>query len=223
MTRIVKEIYEELIAVLKGKTLDTLIPPILFVITLDLFSLNIALIASISLSSLLFLFRLYKKEEKKYAALGLIAVSIAALFSYLNQNPISYFIPDILGSAALLVLASVSLIIKKPMAAYASHLTRGWELNWFWRDDIRKAYSEVTFLWLIYFLFRTVLELTLFLQDDVSQFVWINTVLGIPLLIFILTISYIYGMWRLRTLKGPSVEEYLSNKEAPYDGQKRGF
>lgn len=223
MSRLLKEVYEELILVLKGKTLDTLLPPILFGITLEIFSLDIALIASFSFAVFLFVFRMYKKEEKKYAGFGIIAVTIAALFSYLNQNPLTYFIPDILVSGISVIIAIISLIVKKPLAAYLSHLSRGWPLEWFWRNDIRPAYFEVTFLWLAYFLFRSILETTIYLSGNVNQFVWANTVLGFPLLISVLTISYIYGIWRLKNLKGPGVDEFILKKEPPYRGQRRGF
>jgi len=41
--------------------------------------------------------------------------------------------------------------------------------------------------------------------------------------IVILIISYLYGIWRLKKLGGPSVEEFLSNQPAPWKGQKKGF
>jgi len=47
--------------------------------------------------------------------------------------------------------------------------------------------------------------------------------MGLPFTIAILVISYIYGIWRLRTLKGPGIDEFMEAKEAPYRGQTRGF
>jgi hypothetical protein len=35
--------------------------------------------------------------------------------------------------------------------------------------------------------------------------------------------SYLYGTWRLRNLGGPSVEEFKSGAEPPWEGQQRGF
>ncbi len=223
MKKLFKEIYEELLLVLKGKTLDTLLPPVIFAITLGVFNLEVALITAIVIALVVMVLRIIKKESKKYAFFGLIGVSVAALFSYLNQNPATYFIPDILGSALSAIFAIITLIMKKPLAAYASHLTRGWPLAWFWRDDVRPAYKEVTYLWLVYFMFRTTLELTIYLTGTVNDFVWINTLLGFPILILVLTLSYVYGIWRLRKLKGPGVDEFIENKEAPYKGQTRGF
>lgn len=223
MKRFIREVYEEFILVFKGKTLDTLIPPIVFLIFLNLYTLNTALIVSFLLSLIILIYRMIKKENQTYAFFGIIAVGIASIFSYLGNNPSTYFIPDILGSALSLVLAIISLIIKKPLAAYASHFTRGWPLSWFWRKDVLPAYMEVTILWSLYFLLRTTIEISFYANNDVQNFVWFNTLIGFPLLIGILTVSYLYGIWRLRKLKGPGVDEYIENKEPPYKGQTRGF
>ena len=223
MKKLLKEVSEELRLVLKGRTLDTLIPPILFAMILSIFNLEIALIVSVSLSVIILGIRIYKKDEIKYALFGVLAISIAVFFSYLNQSPVDYFIPDIIGSALSVIIAAISLVIRKPMAAYLSHLTRGWPLDWFWRDDVRPAYMEVTYLWFAYFIFRTILESAIYLTGNVGRFVLVNTLLGFPLLILILTISYIYGIYRLKKLGGPGVDEYILGKEAPYKGQTRGF
>jgi hypothetical protein len=39
----------------------------------------------------------------------------------------------------------------------------------------------------------------------------------------VLVASYIYGIWRLRQLGGPGVEEYKEDKKPPWKGQSRGF
>ncbi len=223
MKKLFKEIYEELILVLKGKTLDTLLPPIVFILSLNLLNLNVAIIISISLSVLLWFYRAIHHDNQKYAIIGLLGVGIASLFAYLNNNPRTYFIPDILGSGIVLIVTIFSLIINKPLAAYVSHITRGWPIAWFWRKDILPAYREVTWFWLLYFILRTSVETVLFLNDSIDELVWFNTFVGFPLLIAILTISYIYGMWRLHQLKGPGVDEFIEKKEPPYKGQTRGF
>ena len=41
--------------------------------------------------------------------------------------------------------------------------------------------------------------------------------------VLLLIVSYLYGTWRLRSLGGPSVEEFKSGAEPPWEGQQRGF
>jgi hypothetical protein len=223
VNKLFKEILNELVTVLKGKTLDTLIPPIIFIVSLNFLNLNLSLLSALSFSLLIYIFRLIKKETGKYALFGMVGILFASVFAYINQNATNYFISDMISNVLIVVVSVVSLIIKRPLAAYASHLTRGWPVAWFLRDDVKPAYKEVTIFWAIVFFIRAIVEFRLYLDDNISALFLLNTLVGFPLLIIVLTISYIYGIWRLRNLKGPGVDEFISKKEPPYRGQTKGF
>lgn len=219
----IKDIIDELLYVLKGKTLDVLVPPILFYIGLSLFDLVIALIISLLFALSMFVLRITKKEKWYYALFGIIGALFAAALSYLNNNASNFFLPDIIGTGVFVAVTAVTLMIKKPLAMWASHITRGWDIKWFLRDDIYPAYFEVTVFWLLFFMIRLAVEVTLYLTSSTEELVVANIVMGLPLLIFVLTVSYIYGLWRLKQLKGPGIDEYLDGKKPPFKGQRKGF
>ncbi len=202
------EIWEELNSVLSGKTFDTLLPPIVFAIANGIFGLQTAVFVALGLAVLLGLLRVLRKQKWHYALGGLLAVSLAAGLALLTQNAASYFIPGMISSGLLVLGAVLSVVIGKPLAAWVSHLTRGWSLDWFWRKDVKPAYIEVTWMWAVFFSVRLSLQIILFQQGDASQLAWANTLLGWPVTIFVLVLSYIYGIWRLRNLNGPGVDEY---------------
>lgn len=218
-----KEILEELKLVLSGKTFDAISPPLIFVLIDHFYGLNPAIILSMAVALLFCVFRFLSKQSFKYAAGGLLSVTIASGFAYFAGSAVNFFIPQIANSAFILMLSAGSLLIGKPLAAWVSHLTRGWDLEWYWRKDIKPAYTEVTWLWTAFFLFRLVLQSLLFLRGNISELTWADTLLGLPVSIIGLVLSYLYGIWRLRQLKGPSVEEYREGKEPPWRGQTRGF
>lgn len=217
------EILQELKSVLSGKTFDALLPPIVFAIGNGIFGLQAAVFAALGLAVLLGLRRLIRKEKWHYALGGLLAVSLAAGLALLTRNAASYFIPGIISSGLLVLGAVLSNIIGKPLAAWVSHLTRGWPLEWFWRKDVKPAYAEVTWIWAFFFVIRLGLQILLFQQGTASQLAWANTLLGWPVTIIVLVISYIYGIWRLRKLAGPGVDEFQEGKDPPWEGQTRGF
>ncbi len=217
------EIWEELKSVLEGKTFDALLPPIVFAIANGIFGLQTAVVVAIGLSVLLGLLRVLRKQKWHYALGGLLAVSLAAGLALLTQNAASYFIPGMISSGLLVLGAVLSVIIGKPLAAWASHLTRGWPLDWFWRKDVKLAYVEVTWMWAFFFAVRLGLQIILFRQGDAAQLAWANTLLGWPVTIIVLVLSYIYGIWRLRNLGGPGVDEFQEGKDPPWKGQTRGF
>jgi hypothetical protein len=78
-------------------------------------------------------------------------------------------------------------------------------------------------MWAAFIGARLVAQYTLYQQGDAELLGWANILLGWPVTIFVLVISYLYGIWRLAKLGGPSVDEFLSHQPAPWKGQKRGF
>lgn len=215
-----KDLLNEILVFLKSKTIDSLIPPILFVSLDSLFNLNIAIIFSIAFSILILFYRIIRKENVVYALIGFSMLSFASLLAVLTNNPNSYFLPDLITNVILVLLSAILLIIKKPLAAYASHLMRAWPLEWYLRDDIRPAYTEVSIFWLVFFIFKTGAQIMIIFYSDL---VLLNLFLGIPFTIIVVGISYIYGLIRLKQLHGPSINEFKHNKPAPWKSQTKGF
>ncbi len=218
-----KELIEELNSVLKGKGMDALLPPLVFTLSNNIMTLIHAIVLSIAVALFFGILRLVKKQSWIYAFGGLVGVAFASALAFLANNASSFFIPGLVSSVALVLATLLSLIISKPITAIASHLTRGWPLDWFKRSDIKPAYIETSILWLIFFGLRTALQLFLFFQQNLTNFAWMNTLLGLPITIGVLLLTYVYGIWRLKTLKGPGVDEFVENKQPPYVGQTRGF
>jgi hypothetical protein len=218
-----QEIWEELKSVLSGATIDALLPPILFAIVNGLIGLEAAVISALGLAAILGAIRLVRQQSWGYALGGILVVAVAAGLALVTREASSYFIPAIITSGLLVLAAILSNLLGKPLAAWVSHLTRGWTMAWFWREDVKPAYREVTWFWALFFALRLGLQLTLYLRGEAATQAWANTLLGWPVTIFILVVSYIYGIWRLSKLGGPGVEEFEAGKDPPWEGQKRGF
>jgi hypothetical protein len=218
-----EEILEELRSIFLNKTFDAVLPPLVYAISNSILGLQIAVILAVTTAFIIFSKRIIKNENWKYSLGGLIGVIFASSLAFLSNNASSYFIPALTSSTLFLLAVVITLLVGKPLAAWASHLSRGWPLEWFWRKDVKPAYREVTIFWAIYFALRLSIQLNLFFSDAVLNLAWVNIILGWPTIIVVLTISYIYGVWRLDNLEGPGVDEFIKGKKPPWDGQKRGF
>jgi uncharacterized membrane protein len=218
-----KDLFSEIKLIFTGKTLDAIIPPLIFVIINGYFGLTNAIIISLLIALVFFVYRVLSKQSFSYALFGLVGILLAGGFAFVANNATNFFLPDIITNGFILLLSIGSLIINKPIAAYLSHLTRGWTLTWFWRKDIIPAYREVTYLWTAFFLVRTIIQVVLFIGNDVNALLWTSTIMGLPATFLILTISYVYGIWRLKQLGGPGIDEFDAKKQPPYRGQNRGF
>jgi hypothetical protein len=220
--KLLKDIGSELRMVLTGKTIDAIVPPGVFVFANASLGETYA-VAFAVLVSLLFLgLRLRKQQSIWYAVTGLVGTLFAASLAILG-GAANFFIPGMISSLAIVVASVVSNVMNRPLTAYISHLTRGWTLGWFWRDDIRPAYVETTWLWAAFFLARFGLQLNAFLSGDVADIAIVNLVLGFPGLIALLVATYAWGLPRLRMLKGPGIDEYDQQLDPPWRGQIKGF
>jgi len=221
----INELLEEFRTVFSGRsnTVDTIIPPLLYALVNTLVGLLPATLSAVGLAVLLTVLRLIRKQSWLYAFSGLVLTLLAAGLAWFTQNAASFFLPDLLTSGILLAAALLSIVAGKPLAAWSSHLTRAWPKEWYWLPNIKPAYTEVTWMWAAFIAARLMVQYALYQQANVSLLGWANVLLGWPVTIAVLVVSYLYGIWRLAKLRGPSVEEFLTHQPAPWKGQRKGF
>jgi hypothetical protein len=88
---------------------------------------------------------------------------------------------------------------------------------------VRPAYSEVTLAWTVFYALKLAFQLFLLREGQAGALAAIQVILGWPATIVLLVLSYLYGLWRLQQLRGPSVDEFKTGVEPPWTGQRRGF
>lgn len=221
----VREILEELRMVLSGRSsfLDSLLPPVFFVLLNAIWGMQVAIWASLGLAVVIAIYRLLRRQSLLYALGGAGAVALAAAVAYLLGRAEGFFLPTIVSGAFTVLLCLVSALIGRPVVAFTSFVARRWPLNWYWHPRVRPAYSEVTWMWVVFFGLRLLLQFNLFQEAEASLLGIVQFLTGWPATIVLLIASYLYGTWRLRNLGGPSVEEFRSGAEPPWSGQQRGF
>ncbi len=219
-----RELLEEFRAV-TGKVglLDTILPPILFLLLNGLAGFTAAMIGALGLSLVIAILRFRRGQSLVYALGGMGSVGLAIAMALLLGRSEGFFLPGIVNGGLTVALALVSLLIRKPLVAWTSYLARRWPLDWYWHDRVRPAYTEVTLAWLLYFAAKLFWQVTLFQNNAVDELAFVNALTGWPATIALLVFSYLYGTWRLARLGGPSVEEFRNGAPAPWSGQRRGF
>jgi hypothetical protein len=135
----------------------------------------------------------------------------------------AYFLPQVITGILVAVSCGVSVVVRRPLVAWTSHIIRRWPLEWYWHPKVRPAYSEVTIAWAVFYTAKLAIQIPLFQEAQAGTLAAINLVTGWPATIVLLASSYIYGLWRLGHLQGPSVAEFEAGAEPPWSGQRRGF
>lgn len=220
-----RELVEEFRAVFAGRSnlADAVIPPIIFLVVNPLLGFDYAVWGSLLVSLLVSLFRLSRGQSLKHALGGLGGVILAILAAKLLNREEGYFLPGVITGILTAVVCGVSVAVGHPLVAWTSHIVRRWPLDWYWHPKVRPAYSEVTLVWMLFFLIRLLPQLLLIRRAQSEILGIIQVATGWPATIALLATSYIYGTWRLRKMGGPSVEEFRSGVEPPWRGQRRGF
>ena len=220
------EIFDELKLVFSGHgpgVLDALVPLLVYIIGGRFLTASTALYASLGAALAIMIYRLANKQSVAYSAGGAGTALLGALLAYLGNTEAGFYLPGFVSGGLTVAACLVSAVFRKPLAAYSSHLTRRWPLDWYWHEQVRPAYGEVTLMWAGFFGLRLATELILFIQGNTSALGTVRVLMGWPFTILVLVISYVYGQKRLVGLGGPSVEEFETNVQPPWEGQRRGF
>jgi hypothetical protein len=220
-----KELVDEFRAVVIGESnlADTVIPTVLFLIVNGVLGLEYAMWASLVMALVITVMRLRRRQPLQYAIGGVASVLFAIALSRVVGRAEGYFLPAIANGALVFIVTLGSVIVRRPLVAWTSHLARRWPLDWYWHPRVRPAYSEVTLVWAVIFGLRLWGQILLFQAENPEAFAAFTTLGGWPTTIVLLVLSYLYGTWRLKQLAGPSVDDLKAGTPPPWTGQQRGF
>ncbi len=219
------ELWEEFrtVVVEKNSFFDAVLPPIVFLFLNELVSFQAAMWGALVLAMLIAGLRVWHKQSLLYALSGIGSVGLAVAIAFWLGRSEGFFATSLVSGSMMLLLAVLSLVIRRPMVAWTSYIARRWPIDWYWHPQVRPAYSEVTFVWAIFFAARLFLQFSFFQQANTSMLAVTNLLTGWPAIMVLLILSYLYGSWRLKNLRGPSVEEFKNNTPPPWKSQQRGF
>jgi len=220
------ELKEEFISIFSGRgilLLDSVVPVAVFLVANPLFGVDIGLGAALAAAGAFAVIRIVKRESLVYALAGFGGVVLAAVFVQLSGSEAGFYLPGFITSAITILLCVVSVLLNRPLVAWTSHITRRWPRQWYWHPRVLPAYNEVTIFWAVAFAAQLGLEYWFYQQDALNSLGIARILFGWPFTVILLVLTYLYGLWRLGNLGGPSVEEFKSGAEPPWEGQKRGF
>lgn len=222
---LLRELANEFKTVLGGnnRIADVIIPPLIFLIANRLGGLSWGFWSSLIAASVFLYLRIMRGQPIGYAIGGLASAALATGLSFLTNSPSGYFLPGLISGGLTVAVSLISVLVKRPLAAWSSHLTRGWPTQWYWHNRVRPAYGEVTWGWTLFFGARFYIQAQTYLFGSAETLGIIQLLTGWPALIIVLALSYIYGTWRLRNLTGPSVKEFEAGADPPWEGQQKGF
>lgn len=220
-----EDIKEEIRGLFVGdRTLgDSFAPPLLFVAANAIWSLGPAAAVAIGAGVLVSAWRVRKGQQILYAIAGIIGVAFAAFLAVRSGRAETYFLPGILSTLAYAGGTLVTILIKRPLSGWTSWAYRRWPLDWYWRDDVRPAYSYVSWFWFGYFAVRGLGSGYLFLVEQPELLAIFKSVTSWPTILPLFYLTYRVGVAKRDSLGGPSVDEHIAGVAPPYQGGQRRF
>ena len=220
-----REVIEEFRSVVLGRggIGDAVLPPLAFLAANALAGTSAGMIAALLTASAFAAFRLIRRQSFIYALIGLGSSLLAFVLSQVLQRAEVFFLPDMITNLALAAVSLLSVVLRRPLVAWTSHLVRRWPRPWYWHARVLPAYTEITLAWAVYFLAQALLQWTVFQLQDPALLAALGLFTGWPGTVVLLIMTYLYGTWRLARLAGPSVAEFRAGTPPPWTGQRRGF
>lgn len=181
---------------------EAVVPPFLFVVLFAFVAQNqglpILAIAVSAASSIVFIaVRIIRREGASQAIAGLVTVIASVVLVLISGKAENNFLPGIITNAVYALAFSVSVVIGWPLVGVATGLItkrgHGWRSN----AHQRKVLSWLTVMWIGMFGLRLVIEIPLYLAQNVGGLAIAKLVLGLPLYapVVMLTWLLVRGMF----------------------------
>ncbi|MET9023621.1 DUF3159 domain-containing protein [Actinopolymorpha sp. NPDC004070] len=173
--------------------LDAGLPGLAFVVafTVSGQQLRPALMVAIALGVVFAVVRLVRRDPLQNVVGGFFGVAIAALIANATGKAADFYLPGLFINAAYAVGYLVANLVRWPLIGVVVGLAAGWGTAW--RDDpvLLRAFTRAGWLWAGFFLLKLAVQLPLYLADQVVALGVARVVMGWPLWLVLLWLTYV--------------------------------
>ncbi|WP_300345712.1 DUF3159 domain-containing protein [Nesterenkonia sp.] len=149
-----------------------------YLITEDL---TAAILLALGTGLIFTVLRLIQRGSLLQSVSGLIGVAICAAFAHFSGDARGYYQPGFFVNAAYLAVFAVSVAVKWPFMGILFGLIRGEGLHWRHDDARRRGYAAATWIVAAVLAARLLVQVPLYLADEVAALGVTRIVMGVPL------------------------------------------
>jgi hypothetical protein len=175
----------------KKGLIDSGIPSVVFLIVFNLQrELQTALIAAISISAVLTIIRLAKRDTIQHAMSGFIGILVCAWFANRTGNPSDLYIPKLLTNLGYGTVYLIANLAGWPILGLMLGPILGENLTWRKNPARKKVYIQAGWLWVAMFFTRIAVQYPIYRSGNVNLLGTVNLAMGYPLFL-----ATAYGSW----------------------------
>ncbi|MFC3298963.1 DUF3159 domain-containing protein [Arthrobacter agilis] len=165
---------------------------VLFTFTRDL---TLSLVAALAVSAVFTVIRLVSRTPVTQALAGLVGVAFCAFVALRTGNAEDFFLPGFFINGAYIVAMAVSVVVRWPFAGLLFGFIRNEGIEWR-RQAVRvRAYSLATWIIVAVLALRLVVQVPLYLAENVAALGSTRVAMGLPL--------YALGLWLAWVISRP--------------------
>ena len=180
--------------------IDSGLPTLVFVVTYLVTSsnLSIAVFTALGAGLLVVAYRLIRRQPLRQVLSGFVGVAISAAFAKFTGRAENYFIPGFLQNLAYGTAFLISILIRWPLLGVGMGFLSGQRTAWRHDARLRHVYSAASWIWVALFFGRLVVQVPLYLANDIAVLGVLKVVMGIPLYIAAAWFTYriLAPVWR---------------------------
>ncbi|MDQ1702126.1 MAG: hypothetical protein QOF57_1378 [Frankiaceae bacterium] len=180
---------------------DSSVPGVVMAVATVFTSVWRAIVAALVAAALLAVFRLVRREPVRQTAMSLGGIALCYLLARSTGSAKTFFLPGILLNGGYAVAMLISLVIRRPVIAYAAAMLDSRYQHWQRHPPLQRAATRATLLWLVVFALRFFVVGTLYLQDRADLLPVTRLILGLPL--YVAAIGLTVLMLRSHAQKDP--------------------
>lgn len=184
---------ETVLKALGGKKglIDSGLPAVIFLVAFNLRNnLREAIIAALSLSIVLAIFRLVKKDTIQHSISGILGVLICAYFANRSGNASDFYIPKLLTNLAYGTAYLVANLVGWPLMGIVLGPLLGENFEWRKNPERKKMYIKASWIWVAMFFSRIAVQYPIYRSGNVNLLGTVNLAMGYPLFF-----AAAYGSW----------------------------
>ena len=184
---------DKVLAAFGGKKglIDSGIPSVIFLVVFNVTDrLNSALFASIVISAILTIIRLFRRDTIQHALSGFIGVLIRAWFANRTGNASDLYIPKLLTNLGYGTVYLIANLAGWPVLGLMLGPILGENLKWRNHPERKRAYTMASWLWVAMFFTRIAVQYPIYRSGNVNLLGTVNLAMGYPLFI-----ATAYGSW----------------------------
>lgn len=171
--------------------IDSALPSMLFIIIFVFQSnLNNALTAALILGGVLLVIRIWERKSLAQVLSGFVGLSISVLITWRTNNASNFFLTGIIANAVYGSALLVSVLIRKPLIGYLVGSLVGDTSGWLKHPLLVRAYTTVTWIWVGVFSLRLLVQVPLYLKDNIALLGSVKIFMGWPLYLFSVWLTY---------------------------------